>query len=67
MLGLAATAAAHGSIQSSETVAVIVVIIAALFWKFLVKVGIAIIAIGFLFVIGTVLYMIVTGLQALVR
>jgi hypothetical protein len=67
MLGLAVTAATHGSVQSTETVAVIVVIVAALFWKFLVKVGIAILAIGFLFVIGTVLYMIVTGLQALVR
>lgn len=67
MLGLAVTAAAHGSLQSPEVIAIVVAIVAALFWKFLLKVGLAILAIGFLFVIGTILYMIVTGLQALLR
>lgn len=63
----ALAAVAHSSIQSPGGVAIGIAIVVALCWRFLVKVGIAILAIGFLFVIGTVLYMIVTGLQALVR
>jgi hypothetical protein len=63
----ALAAVAHSSIQSSGVVAVGIAIVVALCWRFLLKVGIAILAIGFLFVIGTILYMIVTGLQALLR
>jgi hypothetical protein len=65
MLALAATA--HASIGDAETITIIGAIVAALFWKFLVKIGLALLAIGILSVIGTFLYMVVTGLQALVR
>jgi intracellular septation protein A len=47
MLALAA-AAAHGSVQSSEVLAIIASIVIAAFWRFFLKLGIAILIIGFL-------------------
>jgi hypothetical protein len=42
---LALAAAAHGSVQSSETVALIAAIFIAVFWRALIKVGLALLVI----------------------
>lgn len=48
MLVLAAAAATHSGIQSSEALAVIGAVVIAAFWRFILKIGIALLGIGFL-------------------
>lgn len=51
MFALAAAAVTHGGIQSSDAFAVIVAVVIAAFWRFIVKIGIALLGIGFLVLI----------------
>jgi hypothetical protein len=51
MFVLAAAAVAHSSVQSSEALAVIAAIFIAAFWRFLLKLGIALLVVMILVLI----------------
>lgn len=50
-MSVLAAAVTHSGIQSSEALAVIIAVVIAAFWRFIVKIGIALLGIGFLVLI----------------
>lgn len=48
---LALTTAAHAGLSPSQTLFIIAAIVAAVFWRGLVKIGLAVLIIGFVFLL----------------
>jgi hypothetical protein len=63
---LALASAAHGGVAQSETLFIIVAIAVAAFWKALVKIGLAVLVIGFLFLMFSGASALVHGVHALI-
>jgi hypothetical protein len=63
---LALASAAHGGIGQSETLFIIAAIAVAAFWRALIKVGLAVLLIGFLLLFFEGASAVLHGLQAII-
>lgn len=64
--GMFALASAAQGLNSTLVIVVIAAVVVAFFWRFLLKVGIAVLVIGFVFVFVSAVLAVVHGLHALI-